>query len=345
MAVYGEALFVWDAEPDTGMPQLRRLHPEQLVRDRTYRLPSGGYVIQGVEFSAAGKIVAYWIRPHLPGDTVAVLTLAPQRVAATDVIHLFRQLMPGQVRGVSWFAPILLPAKELDALIDAMLVRAKVAAMHVGVITAPEGSFTYEGEQQNSDLEVSLEPGAMPVLPPGRNVEFMDMPDQGGATALLTEGLRSLAVGIGVTYEQLSGDYSKVNYSSERSAKLEFRRFIETIQHHTMVFGFCRPVWKRFIRWQILCGELSASAYMADRAAFDAVKWLPPAWDWIDPKNDALAAEVALRNRLRSRSEIIAERGYDAEDVDAEIAADDARLARLGVSQFEAPAPNDGGKS
>ncbi len=135
-------------------------------------------------------------------------------MAATDVIHLFRQLMPGQVRGVSWFAPILLPAKELDALIDAMLVRAKVAAMHVGVITAPEGSFTYEGEQQNSDLEVSLEPGAMPVLPPGRNVEFMDMPDQGGATALLTEGLRSLAVGIGVTYEQLSGDYSKVNYSS-----------------------------------------------------------------------------------------------------------------------------------
>ena len=235
------------------------------------------------------------------------------------------------MRGLSWFAPIMLPAKELDALLDAMLVRAKVAAMHVGVITSPDGAVSYDGEQNGGALDVTLEPGAMPVLPPGRQIEFMSIPDQGGASALLVETLRSIAVGTGITYEQLSGDYSKVNYSSERSAKLEFRRFIEAIQHHVMVFGFCRPAWDRFIKWQILTGAVPAGSYLADPAAFGA-KWLPPAWGWVDPQNEATAAEIALRNNLRSRSEIIAERGYDAEDVDAEIAADAARTKALGIA-------------
>jgi lambda family phage portal protein len=344
MVVYGEALYVFETDPVTAAPQLRRLHPEQLVWDRTFRLPSGGWVQNGVEHDAFGRITAYWIRPHIPGETtVAVLTLAPVRVPATEVIHIFRQLMPGQSRGLSWFAPILLNAKDLDALLDAMLVRAKVAAMHVGVITSADGAVSYDGgAQDGGSLDISLEPGSMPVLPPGRTVEFMDMPSQDNASSLLTEALRSIAVGVGITYEQLSGDYSKVNYSSERSAKLEFRRFIEGIQHHTMVFGFCRPVWNRFIRWQVLTGSISATAYAADPISFEAVKWLPPAWPWVDPKNEAVAAEVALRNRLRSRSEIIAERGYDAEDVDAEIAADAARLKALGIPDVIAPAPNDG---
>lgn len=329
LVIFGEALFLLE---DEAGPALRRLHPEQLDRALTRRLDGGGVIVQGIEFDAFGRIAAYHIRPVMPGDPLAGLALASTRVPAGGVLHIFRPLMPGQVRGLSWFAPVLLPAKELDALLDAMLVRAKVAAMHVGVVTAPDGLPGYDSAQDGGTLDVTLEPGAMPVLPPGRAIEFMDIPDQGGASTLLVETLRAIAIGAGITYEQLSGDYSKVNYSSERSAKLEFRGFIESIQHHIMVFGFCRPVWSRFIRAQVLSGTLSACTYLADPAAFDVAKWLPPAWPWVDPQNEAAAAEIALRNHLRSRSEIIAERGYDAEDVDAEIAADAARLRALGLT-------------
>jgi lambda family phage portal protein len=335
LVVFGEALFLLGSEV-SGAPILRRLHPEQLDRSLTRRLADGGVIVQGVEFDPSGRIVAFHIRPVMPGDPLAGLALAPVREPASGVLHLFRPLMPGQVRGLSWFAPVLLSAKELDALLDAMLVRAKVAAMHVGVVTSPDGAVSWDGDQSGEALDVTLEPGSMPVLPPGRQIEFMDIPDQGGASALLTETLRAIAVGTGVTYEQLSGDYSRVNYSSERSAKLEFRRTIEGIQHHVMVFGFCRPVWNRFVRWQVLTGTVSAAAYLADAASFDGAKWLPPAWPWVDPQNEATAAEIALRNNLRSRSEIIAERGYDAEDVDAEIAADRARLAALGIAPVTA---------
>ncbi|MEI9403376.1 phage portal protein [Mesorhizobium argentiipisi] len=335
MVTFGEGLAIWTADPMNGAPQLRRLHPEQLDRAKSLLLTGGGSIVQGVEFSANGRIVAYWLRPHAPGDILAGMPLVSERWPASEVIHLFRPLFPGQVRGLSWFAPVLLSAHELDQLIDAMLVRAKVAALHAGFVVDADGANPY-GETTGIPPSVSLEPGAMVSLPPGKTVEFPDTPDQGNAVGFATGILRMIAAGAGVTYEMLTGDYSQVNYSSSRAALLEFRRFAEQVQHHTVIHQLCRPAWERFIRYQILAGNVPAAAYQRDRAAFGA-KWLPPAWPWVDPQKDAAAAVLEMDNLLRSRAEIVAERGYDVEQVDAEIAADQARAAKLGLAR-KAPA-------
>lgn len=338
MARFGEALFTIEAEPLTGAPQLRRLHPEQLDRGVTRRTDAGGFIHLGVEFDRTGRIVAYWLRPIAPGEAAAGSALAAVRWPAADIIHVFRRLLPGQIRGISWYASALLSAKELEELLDALLVRTKVAALHAGFLTHQAEESYAGGEQTGQALDVSLEPGALVVTPSGYKPEFPDVPDQGAASPLLTSTLRMIAAGAGVPYEAATGDYSNVNYSSARQAHLEFRRFAEGIQHHQIAFGFCRPVWARFVRWLVLSGVVGATTFQRDRPLFEAVKWLPPAWPWVDPKNDAEAAEIALRSNLRSRSEITAERGYDVEDLDAEIAADAARLARLGVLS---PAPQE----
>lgn len=46
---------------------------------------------------------------------------------------------------------------------------------------------------------------------------------------------------------------------------------------------------------------------------------------------DAKAAIMEIDANLKSRSEVIAARGYDAEDIDAEIAADRDRARRLNI--------------
>lgn len=337
LATFGEALLIFTADPDTGAPQLRRLHPEQLDRAVTRVSDTGPMVYQGVEFDGTGRVAAYHIRRAAPGDMLAGIQQAPVRMPASDVIHLFRPMMPGQVRGLSWFAPVLLPGREMDAINDALLMRVKVAALHAGFITDPDGGSLYDGEQTGNAQQAGLEPGALIPLPPGKSVEFPDVPDQGGAAALIVNTYRMIAAGTNVTYEQATGDYSQVNYSSARAALLEFRRFCQSIQHHVMVFGMCRPVWRAVIRHQVLTGEIPAAIYQAERQSLEAVKWLPPAWPWVDPEKEARAAEIAINNRLRSRSEVIAERGYDAEDVDAEIAADEERLARLGSARAATP--------
>ncbi|MDF2119543.1 phage portal protein [Roseiarcaceae bacterium H3SJ34-1] len=330
MVVYGEGLAAFLAAP-SGAPQLRRLHPEQLDRSITRPAGDGGIIHMGIELDRSGRRVAYWIRQSPPGDPFG-FSVAPIRVPAADVVHIFRPLVAGQLRGVSWLAPVLLPAKELDALADAMLVRAKVAALFAGVVVDADGTGALPTDGAGDPSIASLEPGAMINLPPGKSIEFPDMPDQGGAAHLLTATMRLIAAGAGVTAEQASGDYSQINYSSARAALIEFRKFIESVQHHVIAFQLLRPVWSRFIRWQVLQGGVSAATYSADRSAVEAVDWLPPRWDQVDPLKDTQAAVLQIENGLKSRSEFIAERGLDAEDVDRAIAADAARLARLSVA-------------
>lgn len=230
-------------------------------------------------------------------------------------------------------------AHELDQLSDALLVRAKVAALHAGFIYDADGTGGgYSGTADGDTLQVSLEPGTMSVMPPNKRVEFSDPPDSGDAPALAAHTLRAMAAGVGLTYEQLTGDYSQVNYSSQRAAMLEFRRFCEAVQHHTIVFQFCRPVWDAFIRCQIMQGMVSARAYLDPRSGLQAAKWLPPSWPWVDPQKDAKAAIMEMDANLRSRADIIAERGYDVEEIDRQIAADTRRAERLNLN----PVPNEG---
>lgn len=52
----------------------------------------------------------------------------------------------------------------------------------------------------------------------------------------------------------------------------------------------------------------------------------------MDPTKDARAEIEQIEAGLKSRSQALAERGYDAEQVDAEIAADKEREKVLGLS-------------
>lgn len=61
-------------------------------------------------------------------------------------------------------------------------------------------------------------------------------------------------------------------------------------------------------------------------------KWIPQGWQWVDPEKEFKALLVAMRAGLISRSEAISAFGYDAEDVDREIAADNRRADGLGLA-------------
>ena len=74
-----------------------------------------------------------------------------------------------------------------------------------------------------------------------------------------------------------------------------------------------------------------SAAIVARRRDYQACKWIPQGWQWVDPLKEADAMKAAIRSGLMSRSEAISANGYDAEDVDREIAADNARADGLGL--------------
>ena len=190
----------------------------------------------------------------------------------------------------------------------------------------------WAGSAVDGVVEASLEPGTMQRLKPGQDVRFAEPADAGSSyEGFFRNQLRAVATAAGVTYEQLSGDLTQVNYSSIRAGLLEFRRRCETIQHAVVVHQLCRPVWREWMATAVLAGALDAPGFAADPASHLAAKWIPQGWQWVDPEKEFKAVVLAIRAGLMSRSEAISAFGYDAEEIDREIAADNARADALGL--------------
>lgn len=320
---------------------VRIVDPEQIDPALTRDLDGGGRIIQGIEFDAAGRRVAYHVLRDRPGFGVR---LDHVRVPAEDVIHLFRVDFPGQIRGVSWFAPILLRLRDLDETHDALVLRAKLAAMLAGFVVAPDGQVPFDGEVMDGSLEGGLEPGTLKVLRPGEDIRFSDPPKIGeDGIDFLKVTAREIAAGLGVPASVLMGDYSDANYSSLRASLLDFRRRVEAIQHNTIVFQMLRPLWRRVVATEILAGRLSAPGFERDPEAYLGARWITPKNEWVDPAKDVEAEIAAIGAGLMSRRAAVEARGISIENLDAEIAEDRRRAQSLGLTFPAATArPNPG---
>jgi lambda family phage portal protein len=328
---------------EDGLPvalQVQVLEPEHLPIQFNQDLSNGNLIRAGIEFDRLGRRVAYHLYKSHPHDG----TLAPMsgaggmdivRVAAAEIIHLFRPLRPGQIRGEPWLARALVKLNELDQYDDAELVRKKTAAMFAGFITrlSPEDNLLGEGlADANGAALAGLEPGTMQILEPGEDIKFSAPSDVGGTyTEFMRQQFRAVAAAMGITYEMLTGDLSQVNYSSIRAGLLEFRRRCEAIQHGVIVHQLCRPLWRAWMDQAVLEGALTLAGYSRKKSAYQAAKWIPQGWQWVDPQKEFNAMKLAIRAGLSSRAEAISAYGYDAEDVDREIAADNARADALGL--------------
>jgi lambda family phage portal protein len=347
--------------------QLQLLEAEHLPRAKNETLPSGNMVRDGIEFDRIGRRVAYHLYREHPGERLLFASAGEtKRVLAENVLHVYKPLRPGQHRGQPWLTQVLVKLYELDQYDDAELVRKKLAAMFAAFITEnnPDdpviGSKPGQAETDASGAPIAgLEPGSMVKLLPGEDVKFTEPGDVGGMyTEFMRVQLRAIAAGLGITYEQLTGDLERVNYSSIRAGLLEFRRRCEQFQHQVMVFQFCRPVWRAWIEAAVLAGEISARDFARNRAQYLDVEWRPPSWDWVDPLKDMNAEVIAVRAGFKPRSAVINEMGYDEEDVDRQVAADNARADALALifdsdprkttaggqktTEKEQPAPLDG---
>lgn len=70
--------------------------------------PARNLIREGIEYDAIGRRVAYWLFDQHPGSRgLGGGRWESRRVAASEVLHIYRQDRPGQMRGVSWFSPVL----------------------------------------------------------------------------------------------------------------------------------------------------------------------------------------------------------------------------------------------
>jgi lambda family phage portal protein len=313
--VDGEFFVHLAADSETGELRLRILSPEQVGGVPDQMLDSGGRIIAGVEFDATGRRVAYHIRENV--DVPLMTALTTRRIPAEDICHVFEPKFAGQVRGLSGIAAAATTLSEVASLRDALLAKAKTAALFGGVIYNPNA--TDAGPRSSLDDELAMEPGGMIKAPPGWSVEFSDPPSMEGAVEFLRSQIRALSSAAGIPYELVSGDLSQVNYSSARLGLLEFRRRMTALQRTLIVARFLQPVWRRYLLLEGLAGRVPFAAALSSKADF-----VFPGWAQIDPLKETNADIRAIDARIKSRVEVISARGRDPETVDAEIAQDPA---------------------
>ena len=314
--------------------QLQMLSSEMLPMQNA--LAENGNVIRhGIEFDRIGRRAAYHFLRRHPGDvTETGLAGETVRVPASSVLHIVDPVDAGQLRGVSKFAPAVVKLFLLDQYDDAELDRKKVAAMFAGFVRRPEREFDNSGEMDaQGEPLLPLEPGQLQFLDDGEDITFSQPSDVGGNyEAFQYRTLLQVAAALGLPYANLTADMLKANYSNTRAALLEFRRRVEAFQHSVLVYQLCRPVWAKLMDVAVLSGALDIPSYAQNRREYLGTDWLPPRWDWVDPLKDIKAEIMAIEAKLKSRTQAVAERGYDAAQVDQEIAEDQEREERLGIN-------------
>ena len=338
--IAGEVFFRFrPRRPEDGLMvplQLQMIPSEMLPLSRNEQVAGGNVIRQGIEFDRIGRRVAYHFLRRHPGDvTDPGLAGETVRVPASELIHVIDPVDAGQLRGISRFAPGIVKLFLLDQYDDAELDRKKVAAMHALFITtpAPAEPFDIAESDEAGERTMDLQPGQIVMLEPGEEVQTSAPADVGQTyEPFQYRTLLQVSAALGIPYAYLSNDMLKANYSNSRLALLEFRRRIEAYQHSVMVWQICRRVWARWLDTAVMAGAIALPDYEQQRRVYLGCSWLPPKWDWVDPLKDARAEIEQIEAGLKSRTQALAERGYDADQVDAEIASDRARERQLGLS-------------
>lgn len=327
--------------------QVQLLQSEMLPFDKTETAPNGNRIRCGIEFDRIGRRVAYHFRRRHPGDSTDQGEVIPEtvRVPAEDLLHVFRPVDAGQIRGLPHVAPAMVRLFLLDQYDDAELDRKKTAAMFAGFITktAPEEPMMGEAEADLDGAAIaSLEPGTMQVLLPGEDVKFSSPADVGSSyEAFQYRTLLAVSASLGLPYHLVTGDVRQANYSSLRAELVEFRRRIGQLQHGVIAHQLCRPIWRRWLETGVLSGAIG----VGDTAAALPVQWIPPRWDWVDPLKDIQAQVLAMEAGLTSRRKVVEATGYDIEEVDRENAADAARARDMGLSYRTSPGDTQGARA
>lgn len=337
LVIDGEAFAAIETGED-GLPSLRIIPAELVDESDTRQLADGGQVIAGIEFDARGRRVAYHVLPAGPTDVFA--TAGPAvRIPAESMLHIMRPIGAGQVRGVSWLAPVLLLLSELDGLEDALRVGFKVAALHAGFLVDLNGSgdSPFDGEQSGSVLESGLEPGTLRYLPAGFDIKFSSPQQANQSAEFVSHQLRAIAAGLGVPAHLVSGDLRDANYGSLRAGMIAFRQRLEQIQFGTLAPQFLTPVFERVAAALILSGRFAAPDFESDAQAYFACEHYPPPMPWLDPQKDVAATRDAIAAGLMSRRQAVAERGYSIDALDEERAADAQRENDLDLTPKESP--------
>ncbi len=314
--------------------------------DDLYTVQGAGLPIQiylGIEVDILGRRQAYHVLDMMNYSS-SFASRGRIRIPASEVIHAFRAKRANQMRGVTWLARAMAPLWDQQRYDQNELVASAAGAAKMGFITNEVGGIgavtvdpvngTGPGDGSSSAaspgrVHADAEPASIWELEPGQNFVGWTPNHPSTAYAAFTQAvLQRTASALGVTYESLSMDLSKVTYLSARAGLLIERAAWRKLQKW-WIRVFLQPVFDWWLESAFLTGRLRLPG--GDWRAYRNVLWKPRGWDWIDPQKDASAYRELLDLKLTTRSRIAAGHGDDFEEILEELAEEEELGEEFGI--------------
>lgn len=327
---------VWGADAGPWGYALQVLDPQRcpVDYDEDYRR-DGTFVRHGIEFNRYGRPIAYLFTTTDEREADYVYGgRSFLRIPASEIIHGFVEDFTGQKRGLPWSATALWRMRMLNDFEKSALVNARVAASKGGFFQWREG-YGRDHDEDN-ELYMEAEPGTFQELPAG--VEFKEWTPQypsGEFAQFVKSGLRGIATGLGVSYNNLANDLEGVNFSSIRQGALDEREHWKGLQEW-LIETMIDRVYRNWLKVALLAGRISVRGrpLPADRLhQYQNAAWQPRRWAWIDPRADVNSAVEMKNNLMGSFGQFIRDQGRDPQTVWREIAEDIAQMRDAGIPE------------
>jgi lambda family phage portal protein len=350
----------WDEVPAYGFPFRTSLHvidPDRVSNPNN--APDTPTLRSGIE-SNGRHVVRYHIRNAHPQDWTSggtgdamTWTAVPKQnhYGRPVVLHLRRKERADQRRGWGTLMATLKKFKDLSRYSDAEIQSAVVRAVMAMVIYTDRSTTGIEDAlsvddivrfQNASDAYYGakgprLADGTrIQKLFPTEKVEMLTSNSEGGDfEAFAGVFSRHIASALGLSYEQLTMDWSKTNYSSARAALVEVWRSVESFID-LFVSKVARPVLLCVIDDAEDSGELKVPPALPDlfakpRAWLDGI-WLGSARGWVDPTKEPMGAGIEMEIGASSLQDVTAKQGRDWQKVTMQRAREAKFFEKLNVT-------------
>jgi lambda family phage portal protein len=331
-------------------PEAKGRHPLALQFIEPDRI-SGSYEVkptkadsivwQGIEFSAeTGERFGYHVKKACwPTRFEYGWEVVPEE----RMLHGFQVLRPGQLRGVTCFAPAIILADSMNDMMISELDAAKMTAKFMGFITTPDpvdfraSRISPKGAADKEDKRLEdLENCAIEYLKPGEKIEFPSSPSRAGDSfdRFTKFVLRMTSIAVGPPFEILSGDYSGINYSTSRMSRQDYNLILEP-ERFWLEQEFNRPIFKYWLKLESLKNPSDYRGYDKDPLRFELASWIPAGMPSPDPLREGKAVIDMIKMGLMSPQEAILKEGGDPEQVLEELAEFQRLKKEKGVQTYE----------
>ncbi len=335
----------------------------------------------GIKHDRRGRHLSYFIRVAHPTDYRQIAMLptgqfyreveAEKPWGRKQVLFIREQMRVDQSRAVSDLVAGLKELAITKKFRDVTLQNAVVNAMYAATIESelpPEAVYQQLGggssvadstmayaesfltavsEYQSASQHMKIDGVKIPHLFPGTKLHLHPVGTPGGVGQQFEASLlRYLAATLGVSYEELSRDYTKTNYSSARAAMANTWRFMQS-RKKLVGDGTANFQYRLWMEEAVNNNKLST--FPASKAAmlytggrlnmmFDALtsaEWIGAARGQIDELKETQAAVLRIKWGLSTHEDELSRLGKDWRKVFAQKEREQKEMERRGITMVE----------